>query len=414
VRLPSPGRRRVLPALLLASLLLLPAGSAAQNATPEVSQSQARLQEIRRERSRLRDQLKELRSRVRNASSEMENIRRQITTSESLLREMDSQLARTETEIQGTTRELLETQDRLAERRALLHRRLRDIYKRGPLHDVQVLLTAESFGDLLNRYKYLYLVARHDRALVEEVATLEAHLALRERHLRRSLDEVQLLKGERVQEHQELRSLAQDQGETLSLLQRQERSTTERMEQLARDERRLSGLLATLERRRREGERPAAPAASRPGAPAARPPAASSASRLTTADYGTLGWPVEGSILYRFGRTTTATGTVLRWNGVGIGAAVGTPVRAVEAGTVVFARPFEGYGPSVVLSHGGGYYSLYLYLSQVGVQEGAEIARGQVVGAVGGGETPEGPHLEFQIRAPGGRAVDPMTWLKKR
>ncbi|MET0399568.1 MAG: peptidoglycan DD-metalloendopeptidase family protein, partial [Longimicrobiaceae bacterium] len=158
------------------------------------------------------------------------------------------------------------------------------------------------------------------------------------------------------------------------------------------------------------------PKAAAPAPPPRAPtPAASSGeSRLSTADLGQLGWPVDGRILYRFGRTTTPSGTVLRWNGIGIGAARGTPVKAVEAGTVVLAEPFEGYGPSVVVSHGGGYYSLYLYLDDVRVADGAEIARGQVLGSVGGQGTPEGPHVEFQIRSPGGQAVDPLAWLRRR
>lgn len=412
---------RRLALLLLLPLLLVagaPGAARAQNTTQEISESQKRLQEIRQERARLRQELQQLRSRVRDASSEVRNLRRQVTTSESLLQELDFQLTETEARIQGTTRELLSTQDRLAERRALLHRRLRDIYKRGPLHAVQVLLGAESFGELLNRYKYLHLVARHDRALLDEVGELEHQLVLRERQLRRSLEEVQELRGERVQEHAELERLEDEQSRTLSQLQRQERSKSQRIEQLARDERRLSGLIATLETRRKEEEKRAEErrrAAARAGRAAPAPStAASGESRLSTRDFGALGWPVEGRVLYRFGRTTTPNGTVLRWNGVGIGARAGTPVRSVEGGTVVLARAFEGYGPSVILSHGGGYYSLYLYLKDIGVKEGAEVGRGAVLGTVGGESTPEGAHIEFQIRAPGGQAVDPLGWLRKR
>jgi murein hydrolase activator len=105
---------------------------------------------------------------------------------------------------------------------------------------------------------------------------------------------------------------------------------------------------------------------------------------------------------------------VLRFNGIGIAAAPGTRVRAIEAGTVVMAGPFEGYGPTVVVSHGGGYYSLYLYLRDISVKEGDEVTRAQLIGGVGGENTPEGPHIEFQIRAPGGEAVDPLIWLQRR
>ncbi|MDB4949557.1 MAG: Peptidase, partial [Gemmatimonadetes bacterium] len=152
-----------------------------------------------------------------------------------------------------------------------------------------------------------------------------------------------------------------------------------------------------------------------PGAAPSRPPTVAAGPATPTlgpADLGTLGWPVGGRVVYRFGRAVQPNGTVIRWNGIGIGAAAGTPVRAVEAGTVVLAAPFEGYGPTVVVSHGGGYYSLYLYLRDVAVREGQSVTKGQTVGAVGGESTPEGAHIEFQIRTPGGQAVDPLGWLR--
>jgi septal ring factor EnvC (AmiA/AmiB activator) len=128
---------------------------------------------------------------------------------------------------------------------------------------------------------------------------------------------------------------------------------------------------------------------------------------------GTLDWPVEGRLLYSFGPVTQPNGTIVRWNGIGIGAPAGSPVAAVEAGTVALAGPFEGYGPTVVLSHGGGYYTLYLYLREVSVRIGDQVARGSMLGTVGGQASGEGPHIEFQIRLPGGQAADPLNWLRR-
>ena len=73
------------------------------------------------------------------------------------------------------------------------------------------------------------------------------------------------------------------------------------------------------------------------------------------------------AILYRFGRGAGSDGIAPR-SGIGIGGPTGAPVRAVAAGTVALAGPFEGYGPTVILSHGGGYYTLYLYLRDVAVR----------------------------------------------
>jgi septal ring factor EnvC (AmiA/AmiB activator) len=167
----------------------------------------------------------------------------------------------------------------------------------------------------------------------------------------------------------------------------------------------MTGLIDDLERRRLEEER-------------RRAAAPNTGTSLSAADEGTLDWPLDGKIIYRFGRERRPDGLVLRWNGIGIGAPTGTPVRAVKAGHVVLAGPFEGYGPTVVLSHGNGFYTLYLYLEDIGVVEGRDVAAGQVVGTVGGSDTPEGSHLEFQIRAPvnGGapQAQDPLAWLRKK
>lgn len=404
--------------LVLLGTLIAP-GLHAQRPPPQ-AESQQKLKQIRQERARLRAELQKLRSREQNVSGQIRNIERQVSTSATLLRELERQLQSTEHDITRTARELHTTQQEFAKRRASLHQRMSEIYKRGPLQTPEVLLSANNFGDLLNRYKYLSLVAESDRALVRRVAELRDQLQTRERRLRRSFLEVQTLRGERMEEYGELRGLEAQRRDALAIVQEQQRATNARLAKLARDEKRITNLIALLERRRREAERRAAAEAAarartaRPGAPRPAARAAAPAAAITTRDIGNLGWPVDGRVLYRFGRSVQPNGTVIRRNGIGIGATPGTAVRSVEAGTVVLAEAFEGYGPSVILSHGGGYYSLYLYLDQVSVREGAQVSRGQTLGTVGGQGTPEGPHVEFQIRTPNGPATDPLGWLRKR
>ena len=159
--------------------------------------------------------------------------------------------------------------------------------------------------------------------------------------------------------------------------------------------------VASLEDRRRELELPT-----------------SSELSMSIADAGSLEWPLDGDLIYRFGQEQRPNGLVLNWNGVGIAGLPGSPVRAARNGLIVLAGPFEGYGPSVVLSHGDGFYSLYLYLEEIRVAEGRSIDMGHVIGTVGGTDTAQGPHIEFQVRAPidGGvpEAQDPLEWLKPR
>lgn len=367
-----------------------------------IRDSQRRLEEIRAERQRLQSEMEGARARAADVSAELRNIERQLSASRAILAELDLQTEAMAERVESSSRELILTRERLRESNAILNRRLRDIYKIGPLHSVRVLLGATSFTDLLNRYRYLRLMASYDRVLVLRVGELETALTAQNQDLQGSLRDLGNLRQTQVTEVVELRSVEQDRQATLQRFRGQERQTRTRLDQLEEDIGRLTDLVSELETRRREAE-------------ARR---ASGPSRMAEGDAGSLDWPLEGEIAYRFGRERRPNGTVLRWNGLGIRATPGTPVRVVRDGTVVLAGPFEGYGPTVIVSHGGGFYTLYLYLEEIGVIEGREVSAGQVVGTVGGVGTPEGPHLEFQIRAPGAggtpEAQDPLVWLRPR
>jgi septal ring factor EnvC (AmiA/AmiB activator) len=351
--------------------------------------------------------MESIRSRVQNVSGELLNIERQLAISRSVLSEVEFQFEAATRQVEITTSDLLLTRDQQRERQAILNRRLRDIYKRGPLHTARVLLGADSFSELLHRYRFLQVIASYDRTLVENVRRLESELTRQSQDLQQSMAELGRLRETQLAEVAQLRSVENAHQRTLQQFRSQEGQATSRLDALEEDERRLTNVVADLERRRLEEERRLAIA----GAPAAGP------ATLSAADIGTLDWPVQGSIAYNFGPERRPNGTVLRWNGIGIRAPVGTPVRAVRGGTVDFAGPFDGYGPSVIVSHGGGYYTLYLYLEEIGVVQGRRIEAGQVVGTVGGSGTPEGARLEFQIRAPvngSPQAMDPVRWLRAR
>jgi len=384
-------------------MVLGASGLAAQapNIGQEIQQSQRRLEQIREERAQLGRELSNMRTQVRDVSQELANVERRLSSTTAILAEVEFQSEATSEQIRNTTRDLLYSQDRLSESEAVLNRRLRDIYKMGPLHTVQVLLGARSFADLLNRYRYLQQIGRSDRQLVDRVRVMEAELVDQNDELRERMALLGSLRQDRVSEVAELRSVESERERALGEFRSREQRAASRIGELEADEARMTTLIASLEERRRALE------ASRLRA---------GGTSISTGDAGSLDWPLEGNLIYRFGLERRPNGTTFRWNGIGLGAAPGTPVHAVRAGQVLFAGPFEGYGPIVILHHGGGFYTHYMYLEEIGVVEGRDVEAGQVVGTVGGGDTPEGPHIEFQIRAPVEgdlpRAQDPLQWLK--
>lgn len=313
---------------------------------------------------------------------------------------LNTQLFAITAEVDSATKRVDAAQHEVENKNNALRRRVIDVYKRGPLHTTEALLSARSFGELVARYKYLHELTLRDRAMVARVQLLYASIASQRQALVRLQDELARNKTEKLQEERRLRELVGTR--QASLLQAQQSATQveERLQRIAKDEIRVANVIASLEDTRRKAE-------ARPNAPA---PTVSS---IKTSDFGRLEWPVDGDIIYRFGRLVNPNNTTIRWNGIGIRAAAGTQIRAVSAGEVMVADQIGTYGQTVIVQHGGGDYSVYGSLGRIDVQKGQAVTKGQVIGTVGRADPDMDPHLHFEIR-PKGRAMDPLAWLQQK
>ena len=386
--------------VLIVLIALLPGPLHAQD-TKEMERSRKRLEEIRKERDRLQQQQERLQGQVHDVNDELHILERQRESTQKIVNEIERQIGGLSGRLDRSSAELILTEDNLVERRAVLERRLVDIYKRGALYTFQALLAAESFGDLLSRYKYLYLTSRQDRALVGDVEKLRNRVVEQRDDLLDVRKQLDRTREEREAEYTKFTELVEARARRLSQLRRTARTTEQRLSELQKDESRLNDLLASLERARRDEVSAPGGAAPVPGS-------------ITTADIGRLDWPVEGAIVYRFGRDTLPSGGIIRWNGIGIASEAGTPVKAVESGKVRLVGQFGTYGLTVVLEHGNGYYSVYSHLQSAEVQLSATVSRGQTIGTVGGENSDYGAHLHFEIRGENQVALNPVDWLRKR
>ncbi len=409
---------------MLALLALVPAQRAAAQSqgaasAQRIAAQRAELERIRRERADLQRRMTELQGTVHDLSEEKRNLAAQADVTARAVRALDQQLEGIEDEVLEATTSLATAEDESETKRAILRRRLKDVYKRGPLYNLEVLLSAESFGGLVARYKVLHALTLRDRTLVSAVERLRDQIAQQRGQMVRLQEDIERSKQEKAQEEDRLRSLEAQRGRSLNVAQRQTQVVRGRLAEIERSEGRLRGVIANLEDVRRRAEAAAAAAANRPAvaagtrsAPVTTRSAPAVASTIRTADFGKLDWPVDGTILYRFGRTVTPENTTLRWNGIGIQTARGTPVKSIAAGEVVVSENIGTYGLTVIVQHGAGDYSVYGSLAGANVAKGARVAKGQVVGTVGVTDPDMPPHLHFEIRRSRGAAVDPLAWLR--
>ena len=99
--------------------------------------------------------------------------------------------------------------------------------------------------------------------------------------------------------------------------------------------------------------------------------------------------------------------------GVEIRGKKGDKIKAAAAGNVVMVTEIDGRGPSVIIEHEGGVYSVYGHMSSIRVKEGDRVGNCEDIGTVGDLASLNGIKLYFQI-SEGTDTVDPLKWLKKK
>lgn len=401
-------RRRARLAVLLFGLLAA-AAPPARAQEPDLESQRSRLEQLQQEIARTRAEAARLGRRETSVLGDLRTLERELGVTRQVITTIEGQITDRAGQIGTLTRDLARAQNELAAKRQVLARRLRTIYMLGRFVNFEILLRAESFAEILARYKYLRLIAEQDARLVQRITRLEREIRQQRASIEAARTDLADAREDRVAQAQTLTAAEHQRQEMLSQVKTERSVQLEAAEALEAETAKIQAVLVTLERRRTEREEVARRAAEDAGA-AAPPPAAS---RLTGA-LGTLNWPVDGEIIERFGRAEHPVyHTQVVNNGIDIRAPRGTPVRAVEAGEVVYADWNGGYGLMVILDHAGGDYSLYAHLDRADVAIGQRVADGASIGTVGESGSLVGPKLHFEIRQ-GGRAVDPIGWLRGR
>jgi murein DD-endopeptidase MepM/ murein hydrolase activator NlpD len=161
------------------------------------------------------------------------------------------------------------------------------------------------------------------------------------------------------------------------------------------------------------GGEPALPTNQRPARPTSSPTRIlpSSAALAEPARLnGAFAWPLRGNVVARFGPGASGE----RYNGIKIAAPIGTPVLAAADGVVAYAgNEVASLGGLVILKHGDGWTTVYGHASQLLVQRGQAVKKGQTIAISGDSGLADRPELHFEMRK-GRTPVDPLGQLPGR
>lgn len=383
--------------------LLAPGDALAQSEDSLEMAKRRELERIQREARESREQATRLKGRESQEIGRLRRTERDLNRTRRRLRDLRSREQRLDTQLEATRADLQHNIQSLGSRREQLRRRLRNVYKYGAVREIELLLSSQSFAQLMARWDFMLMVAEQDRVLMEEVRARKEVVEILEGRLERHLQQVERTARQTTSENERLARQRREREQTVREIQTQRQAYEAAAAELEKTARAIQGLLARLERARRDAEQKAR-AQGREPVP-------------YTGDFargqGQLDWPLRGALVGRFGPEKHARfNTTIQNNGIDIETPIGTPVRAVAKGRVDYTNDdYATYGQMIILNHGDGYYTLYAHLSSIGVATGAEVNAGQVIGRSGDSGSLKGAVLHFEVRR-GGAALDPLDWLQ--
>lgn len=384
-------------------------------------ETERKLDRVKRELRDVAAERRKLEGQRGVASRQLRAADEQVGQTARALRETEAELARKREALAALQARRDGLQQTLGAQRRELAALLRAAYTVGDDAPLKLLLAQDKVADanrLLAYHGYL------QRARSQRIAALTAELAELDAVEREIAREQAALDAARERQRAQVAELERDRkarAVTVAKLDDHYQDRRSREQALGRDAKALERLLAQLraaaakaaaERKAAEAaaarERERARAGGQPP-PSPRPPPVTVA-RTAPIQVGGLGWPLSGSLLAGYGGRMPDG---RKSSGVLIGAAAGTPVKAVADGTVVFSEWMTGYGMILIVDHGNGYMSLYAHNDALLKDAGDAVKRGDAVASVGNSGGQGQPGLYFELRR-NGQPVDPGAWLQKR
>ncbi len=349
----------------------------------DLTQRMKDLKDVKKEISLTKEKEKKIQGKETSILESLNALETELYKKEEQLSQMEVRLGRTKERLQQTKSQIAALNGGMERTKEELFSRLIALYKRERVPPATFLLTSQSYPDLLRTDKFLRVIIHYDARLID---TYRYQVALKSKYQEelsqdqsqweRNISEVEKTK-------KEIKKVRIEKQVLLKSIQNQKvvyQKVIGELEGRAKD---LQALIHKLEREKSL----LAYGKSRQEFPK-----------------GKLMPPVQGKVISLFKERGQ--------NGIEIKAPVGTEIRAVLPGKILYAAWFKGFGNVVIIDHGDHMFTIYGYASQLSKKEGDVISQGETIALVGSTGSLKGPCLYFEIRHQG-KPQDPMKWVSQ-
>ena len=377
----------------------------------KISDNKKKIEEIKNDKYAVEKKLAELNKLKSDAAAYVAKLDQELAEIAATITGLEADIATTEQNIAVTEVQLAEARETERQQYASMKQRIRYMYEHGKEDLLDSMFQSGSFSDLLNKAEYIENVSVYDRNKLEEYITIREAVAAKEEELISEKELLEQTKAEVEERQASVSKLQQDKTNELASYNAKIKAAENEAAEMQKN---IAGIQAAI--RAEENNIAAIEAEIRRQEEEARKKAEAEGRKFEPMTVGNISftWPCPGHsrITSGFGdRESPTEGASTSHKGVDVGAPSGSRVVAAAGGTVVISQYSSSAGNYIMISHGGGVYTVYMHLSSLGVSKGATVKRGDTIGAVGSTGYSTGPHLHFGIRINGGY-VNPLNYVR--
>lgn len=361
----------------------------------EQADAQKKLSDVRSKMEALAKEQADTAAKRDSATAELAKQANAVAGAAKAVRETDTQLAAKQKELTDLQAQREELQKNLEGQRAAIADLLRATYALGRGSDLRLLMGDDDVARIAQALAYSKYFQEDRVARVQKLMGDLAKLQDLETQITAQQQALQTVRTQRESQSKALEQQRAAQARLVADTDAQYKDQAGKLAALKQNEASLNSLVDKLQKAIEEAAREAERAAAKANQGKAAPPAGKGLANIR----GSLPWPAPG-VVNTYG------------NGVLIKAPGGSEVKAVSSGRVVYAAFLRGYGMLVIVSHGGGWMSMYGNNETILHGVGDQVSAGEAVGTA---SAPTGANtgVYFELRQ-NNQPVDPRTWLSKK
>jgi septal ring factor EnvC (AmiA/AmiB activator) len=383
--------------LLAGGLLLFPLGHFlwAQDRSPQINEFKKKAQDIDREIEASEAKIRKFTQKEADIISTLNQVDLALNKSRKQITILGREIAALEEKIADTARASEELIQKIKANEQYMAKRMVALYKLNWLGKFQLVASATSLNELLQRKTAIARILAYDEKVMSQIMDNRRSLEIIRSQLRAQRDEKRRRAEQYQQEIDQMAAERTKRSKLLAYVRKEmsvQQATVESLKQAALklDEKIQNlgvGLTGTAADEYFED-------------------------KPFQAYKGLLKMPVKGKIVSLFGKFKNTRYDVLNFrSGIEIQTERGEPIQAVYRGKILYADWFKGYGNMIIIDHGNSYYTVYAHIEEVFKTAGDVVESGEVMATVGDTGSMTGPKLYFEVRHHG-KPLDPMQWLE--